>query len=198
MKGDNLDVHQQTTVVRKYSAIWFFRKYSALGIPYGVPWSHISYSAIKVFKNCTSLWWCPSLYKDVKAGYWMLKLKDEWKLSGTNAIELLRASSLVKIRPTGTAYFKVTPVKVNATSCAHANQHDLLTRFYLQGTVEWGCWRERQRKNWVDNAKEWKGRKIDSMPCLDQHRKKTSEVLTAGTLGQTDGTNKNKQTKNEW
>ncbi|KAL8579713.1 hypothetical protein ACOMHN_034789 [Nucella lapillus] len=39
----------------------------------------------------------------------------------------------------------------------HVNRHDSLDKTILQGTIEGGCQRSRQRKAWADNAKEWTG-----------------------------------------
>ena len=38
---------------------------------------------------------------------------------------------------------------------AHVTQHDTLPKTILQGTVEGGKCRNRQRKKWVKNVKEW-------------------------------------------
>ena len=37
----------------------------------------------------------------------------------------------------------------------HVTRHDTLSKTILQGTVEGGRRRGRQRKNWTDNVKEW-------------------------------------------
>ncbi|KAL8593816.1 hypothetical protein ACOMHN_064013 [Nucella lapillus] len=45
----------------------------------------------------------------------------------------------------------------------HVNRHDSLAKTILQGTVERGRRRGRQRKAWADNAKEWTGETFNSL-----------------------------------
>ncbi|KAL8619618.1 hypothetical protein ACOMHN_019673 [Nucella lapillus] len=45
----------------------------------------------------------------------------------------------------------------------HVNRHDSLVKTILQGTVEGGRRRGRQREAWADNAKEWNGETFNSV-----------------------------------
>ena len=52
----------------------------------------------------------------------------------------------------------------------HVLRHDTLTKIILQGTVEGGRRRGRQRKSWLDNIKEWTGMKLHELLAAAQNR----------------------------
>ena len=52
----------------------------------------------------------------------------------------------------------------------HILRHDTLTKIILQGTVEGGRRRGRQRKSWLDNIKEWTGMKLHELLAAAQNR----------------------------
>ena len=52
----------------------------------------------------------------------------------------------------------------------HVVRHDTLTKTILQGTIEGGRRRGRQRKCWLDNIKEWTGMKLHELLAAAQNR----------------------------
>ncbi|KAL8572382.1 hypothetical protein ACOMHN_023151 [Nucella lapillus] len=52
----------------------------------------------------------------------------------------------------------------------HVNRHDFLAKTILQGFVEGGRRRDRQRKAWSDNAKEWTGETFNSLLRISEDR----------------------------
>ena len=49
-------------------------------------------------------------------------------------------------------------------------RHDTLTKIILQGTIEGGWRRGRQRKSWLDNIKKWAGMKLHELLTDAQNR----------------------------
>ncbi|KAL8620530.1 hypothetical protein ACOMHN_066953 [Nucella lapillus] len=52
----------------------------------------------------------------------------------------------------------------------YENRHDSLAKTILQGTVEGGRRRGRQRKAWANNAKEWTGETFNSLLRISEDR----------------------------
>jgi hypothetical protein len=52
----------------------------------------------------------------------------------------------------------------------HVTRHDSLSKTILQGTVNDSRRRDRQRKTWIDNIKEWTGLRVSTLLRVAERR----------------------------
>ncbi|KAL8591987.1 hypothetical protein ACOMHN_020465 [Nucella lapillus] len=64
----------------------------------------------------------------------------------------------------------------------HVNRHDSLAKTTLQGTVEGGRRRGRQRKAWADNAKEWTGETFNSLLRISEDQDRWRALTTVSSM----------------
>ena len=57
-----------------------------------------------------------------------------------------------------------------------------LVKIILQGTVQWGRRRGRQRKRWEDNIKEWTGLEWDIIPRKAENREEWMKLVVESTV----------------
>jgi hypothetical protein len=70
-----------------------------------------------------------------------------------------------------------------ATWFGHVTRHDTLSKTIMQGTVEGGRRRGRQKKNWQDNVKEWTDLTIPDLLQTTSDRPLWRRVSASSALG---------------